>query len=68
MSSQQNNKIPADRGLQRFSTGINKQYNASVFETLAILDDTDPEPDTHAARPSEQRVVDAKHWVDENEL
>jgi hypothetical protein len=46
----------------------NKKYNASVFETLAILDDTHTDPVTGAAVPSDEMVKQAKDWVDENEL
>jgi hypothetical protein len=60
--------IPADQGLQRYSKGINKKYDASVFETLAILDNTEVDPVTGVARPSDERVMDAKIWVDENRL
>lgn len=56
------------RGRQRLPKSINKRQSASVFETLAILDDTAPDAATGAAKPMETRVADAKHWVDENEL
>jgi hypothetical protein len=41
--------------------------NASVFETLAILDHTQIDPQTGVARPSDDSIRQAKGWVDENE-
>lgn len=61
-------KIPANRGLQRFSTGVNKKYSAPVFQDLAILDDSSLEPETNVVIPSVESVTDAKKWVDENRL
>jgi hypothetical protein len=45
-----------------------EKHNASVFETLAILDNTSTDPETGVARPSDESVKQAKDWVDENEL
>lgn len=38
-----------------------------VFETMAILDETESTPVTNIAIPSEEAVKDAKDWVDHNE-
>jgi hypothetical protein len=42
--------------------------NASLFETLAITDNTYTDPVTGAVRPGIELIKQAKDWVDENEL
>jgi hypothetical protein len=56
MKGNKKNAIPANEGLQRFSSGINEKYSSPSFETLAA---TSAEP---------QDIADAKEWVDENRL
>ena len=60
--------IPTDRGLQQFSSGINKKYSAPLFETLALADDSSRDPKTGISIPSDAAVAQAKKWVDENRL
>ena len=43
-------------------------HSAPVFETLAILDDTQIDPETRVPIPSEAAIMQAKGWVDENRL
>lgn len=38
-----------------------------VYETLAILDETESTPVTNISLPSAEAVKDAKDWVDHNE-
>lgn len=47
---------------------LNKKKDyVPVFETLAILDESDSTPVTNISLPSEEAVKDAKDWVDNNE-
>ena len=41
--------------------------DATVFETLAIVENSHTDPVTGVARPSKESVQQAKDWVDENE-
>jgi len=69
MKATKKNPIPTNQGLQQYSTGINQKYDAPLFETLAISDDSGGrDPATKAAIASDQAVSDAKKWVDENRL
>ena len=69
MKTENKSAIPTNQGLQQFSTGINKKYDTSLFETLALADDSaGRDPATKAAIASNQAVGDAKKWVDENRL
>lgn len=47
---------------------MTEKFIAPEFETLPVLDDTKTEQETNAAIPDEQNVIQAKRWVDENEL
>ena len=61
--------IPTNQGLQQHSQGINKKYDAPLFETLALADDSaGRDPAAKTAIASGQAVRDAKKWVDENRL
>ena len=61
--------IPTDQGLQQHSSGINQMYDAPLFETLALADDSEGhDPATNIAIPSDEAVAQAKEWVDENRL
>ena len=63
------NAIPTNKGLQQFSTGINKKYDTPLFETLALADDAGGhDSKTGAAIPSDEAIFQAKKWVDENRL
>ena len=63
------NAIPTNKGLQQYSTGINKKYDTPLFETLALADDANGhDPKTGAAIPSQDAILEAKKWVDENRL
>ena len=69
MKTEKKNPIPTNKGLQQYSTGINKKYDTPLFETLALADGSGGrDPATKAAIASEQAVADAKKWVDENRL
>jgi len=39
-----------------------------LFETNAVTDNTEKNPETGAPIPSDIEVVAAKRWVEENEL
>jgi len=68
MEKDNKNVIPTNQGLQRYSTGVNEKYEAPLFDTLAILDETRKDPETGVAIPSTAAIYDAKEWVDENRL
>ena len=68
MDINKNPEIPADRGLSGLSSGISKKYGAPVFETLAVLEAANREAASGVALPSEDSVLRAKKWVDENRL
>ena len=69
MKSEDKNPIPTNQGLQRFSTGINKKYDAPMFETLAMADSSmGRDSETNVAIPSDIAVEQGKEWVDENRL
>jgi len=69
MKLENKNATPTNEGLHQYSTGTNKKYDAPLFETLAIADDSGGrDPSTKVAIPSKQAVLDAKKWVDENRL
>jgi len=69
MKSDAKNQIPTNQGLQRYSTGVNQKYDASMFETLAMADSTmGRDPDTNVAIPSDIAIEQGKEWVDENRL
>ena len=61
--------IPTNQGLQQYATGANKKFDVPVFETLALADDSvGRDPATNVGIASDQAVVRAKKWVDENRL
>lgn len=43
-------------------------FSAPLFGTYAVMDDTHKDPETGACMPSEENVIAAKRWVEENEL
>jgi len=69
MKPENNKPIPTNKGLQRYSTGINQKYDTPMFETLAMADSSmGHDPGTNVAIPSDLAVEQGKEWVDENRL
>ena len=44
------------------------EFTASLLETYPNLEADNRDPETGAPIPSDSHVVDAKRWVEENEL
>ncbi|MDR0273704.1 MAG: hypothetical protein LBI27_10370 [Clostridiales bacterium] len=56
----ENKAMPTDRGLQQFSSGINKKYETSLFETASYV------PDSETGEPiPDMATSQVKNWVDE---
>ena len=69
MKPDNKNAIPTNQGLQQHSTGVNQKYDAPLFSTLVLTDETGGrDPATNVAIPSDMAVEQAKKWVDENRL
>ena len=64
MYADSNKAMPTNQGLQQFSSGINTKYDAYVFETLPITDNTHKDPESGVPIPSAMAVDEAKDWVD----
>ena len=62
-------QFPINNGRQLLATGSNQKYDAPLFDTLAIADGSQGrDPSTNVAIPSDDAVLQAKKWVDDNRL
>jgi hypothetical protein len=62
------NAIPTDRGLQRFSTGINTKYDTPIFDTFPLMEAEERDSKTGIAVPSQAAIEQARQWVNKHGL